>query len=64
MIQLGRVLGGVGWVVDIPTTFIQLAGAGSKMDLDEDQNTCKILIYSYPAKCEILVQYPGVFPYV
>ena len=26
MIQLGRVLGGVG---DLPTTYIQLAGAGS-----------------------------------
>ena len=30
MIQLGRVLGGVGGLVgDIPTTYIQLAGAGS-----------------------------------
>ena len=29
MIQLGRVLGGVGWVAHIPITYIQLAGAGS-----------------------------------
>ena len=31
MIQLGRVPGGVGGVGNIPATFIQLAGAGSKI---------------------------------
>ena len=30
MIQLGRVLGGVGGLGHIPTVYIQLAGAGSK----------------------------------
>ena len=38
MIQLGRVLGGVGCVGrvgNIPTTFIQLAGAGSNTNVKQ-----------------------------
>ena len=37
-----RVLGGVGWVVGhIPTTYIQLAGAGSTMEVNFEKSQGK-----------------------